>query len=125
MGPPFGDFVSVIYTLEFTSHVNLVAYLFSVSDENISKLPDESEPEQPQTTSMASIVGAAGEQTTLINNEEEAFALPPLDATIFPGMKKDCEFEFLRNSIVYSLSPLVVNSASLFCGTLEYILLSI
>lgn len=55
------------------------------TDENISKLPDESEPTQPQTTSMASIVGAAGEQTTLINNEEEAFALPPLDATIFPG----------------------------------------
>ncbi|MFX7212946.1 hypothetical protein ABTI51_18440, partial [Acinetobacter baumannii] len=53
------------------------------TDENISKLPDESEPAQPQTTSMASIVGAAGEQTTLINNEEEAFALPPLDATIF------------------------------------------
>lgn len=54
-------------------------------DGNTSKIPDESEPAQPQTTSIASIVGAAGEQTTLINNEEEAFALPPLDATIFPG----------------------------------------
>ncbi|CAG2234000.1 MCD1 [Mytilus edulis] len=49
------------------------------------KIPEELEPAAPQTTSMASIVGPAGEQTTLINNEEEAFALPPLDATIFPG----------------------------------------
>lgn len=57
----------------------------SKPEENISKLPDESEPAQPQTTSMASMVGAAGEQTTLITNEDEAFALPPLDATVFPG----------------------------------------
>lgn len=32
--------------------------------------------------------GTSGEQTTLINNEEEAFALPPLDATVFPGAEK-------------------------------------
>ena len=48
-------------------------------------MPDEAEAAQPQTTSMASIVGAGGEQTTLITNEDEAFALPPLDATVFPG----------------------------------------
>ncbi|XP_071144504.1 double-strand-break repair protein rad21 homolog isoform X2 [Mytilus edulis] len=55
------------------------------TEEDTSKIPEELEPAAPQTTSMASIVGPAGEQTTLINNEEEAFALPPLDATIFPG----------------------------------------
>lgn len=48
-----------------------------------SKLPEEAEPAQPQHTSVAT--GASGEQTTLINNEEEAFALPPLDATVVPG----------------------------------------
>jgi len=58
---------------------------------------------------MASIVGAAGEQTTLINNEEEAFALPPLDATIFPGMKKDCEFEFLRKMCFAHWTPGLLN----------------
>lgn len=78
----------------------LNSFLFLFTEENISKLPDESEPAQPQTTSMASMVGAAGEQTTLITNEDEAFALPPLDATVFPGTSgmiyySYCHFHFL------------------------------
>ena len=46
-------------------------------------------PHQPQNPTMIhNAPGTSGEQTTLINNEEEAFALPPLDATLFPGAEK-------------------------------------
>ncbi|XP_060069827.1 double-strand-break repair protein rad21 homolog isoform X1 [Ylistrum balloti] len=43
----------------------------------------EAEPVPPQQTTVV-----ATEQTTLINNEEEAFALPPLDATIVQGVSE-------------------------------------
>lgn len=64
---------------------------------------EEQKPEEPKdassniTTNTTSATeptmihnapGTSGEQTTLINNEEEAFALPPLDATVFPGAEK-------------------------------------
>lgn len=41
-----------------------------------------------EPTMIHNAPGTSGEQTTLINNEEEAFALPPLDATLFPGAEK-------------------------------------
>ena len=34
----------------------------------------------------ATVVAGGGEQTTLITNEEEAFALEPLDTTHMPGL---------------------------------------
>ncbi|XP_069106113.1 double-strand-break repair protein rad21 homolog isoform X2 [Argopecten irradians] len=46
-------------------------------------IQQEAEPVPPQ---QATVV--VTEQTTLINNEEEAFALPPLDATIVQGVSE-------------------------------------
>ncbi|KAK3578414.1 hypothetical protein CHS0354_035615 [Potamilus streckersoni] len=54
----------------------------------VPKLPHQSVGEADSVLPPQPAAGASGEQTTLISNEEEAFALEPLDTTNIPGIEK-------------------------------------
>lgn len=55
---------------------------------------EEAVPLQAAAAGVSAVSSAAGEQTTLVQNEEEAFALEPLDITTVPGMQKYREVFF-------------------------------
>lgn len=50
--------------------------------------PDESIPLQAAAPSVSAVSSVGGEQTTLVHNEDEAFALEPLDITTVPGTER-------------------------------------
>ncbi|CAI9721990.1 double-strand-break repair protein rad21 homolog isoform X2 [Octopus vulgaris] len=51
--------------------------------------PTEPETPAPETTSEVNeTTGTSGEQTTLVHNEDEAFALEPLDVSNIPGQER-------------------------------------
>ncbi|KAL3891660.1 hypothetical protein ACJMK2_003912 [Sinanodonta woodiana] len=60
----------------------------SGNHEEVTKLPHQSVGEADSVHPPQPAAGASGEQTTLISNEEEAFALEPLDTTNMPGIEK-------------------------------------
>lgn len=47
---------------------------------------EETVPLQAAAAGVSAVSSTMGEQTTLVHNEEEAFALEPLDITTVPGM---------------------------------------
>jgi cohesin complex subunit SCC1 len=49
---------------------------------------EETVPLQATTAGVSAISSTGGEQTTLVHNEEEAFALEPLDITTVPGTER-------------------------------------
>ncbi|BFZ21127.1 hypothetical protein BsWGS_24168 [Bradybaena similaris] len=49
---------------------------------------EDTMPFQASTTGISGVSSTIGEQTTLVHNEEEAFALEPLDITTVPGTER-------------------------------------
>lgn len=56
---------------------------------------EDTMPFQASTTGISAVSSTIGEQTTLVHNEEEAFALEPLDITTVPGKPADFQFSSL------------------------------
>ena len=53
--------------------------------EPVSEEAEETVPLAAPSAGVSAVSSVGGEQTTLVHNEEEAFALEPLDITHVPG----------------------------------------
>lgn len=78
----FLDFYDLLQPLKF-----VCVYLNNAveTDKKSGADAEDSIPLQTTSAGVSAVSSTGGEQTTLVHNEEEAFALEPLDITTFPG----------------------------------------
>jgi hypothetical protein len=76
--------------------IKCIIYVFTEQclDIHIIFFIEQQQPVAPLDSMMTAtpVPGTSGEQTTLITNENEAFALEPLDTTHMPGKKDTIKF---------------------------------
>lgn len=70
----------------------LILETTAVGGEIDSKAPKSPAKAAPYAPAESTITSTSNEQTTLIPNEEEAFALEPLEATVFHGKLLICNW---------------------------------
>jgi hypothetical protein len=70
----------------------MTVFLFLAEAQKVAPSAGAADAEEtvPLQAAASSSAISGGEQTTLVPNEEEAFALEPLDVTTVPGLAGEC-----------------------------------